>query len=83
MEICLSLWESDGRTVFLAPCNKLIIGNTALAALIPAQLDASSQILRDTSIPTRLPNSAIDGIKLVPALFGHDFREVRGTQGSP
>jgi hypothetical protein len=52
-----------------------------LAALIPPQLDTSTNVLCDRAAPASLLDSTIDGFDLVPSLFRHDLWQIGGSKG--
>ena len=74
--------QNNLQPVLPPPKHKLIPVHPTLTAPIPPQLHRSPQVLRNPPIPARLPDRAVHGLSAIPALLGHDIREVRRAEGS-
>ena len=52
-----------------------------MAALVPAHLDRTTEVLGDSPAPAGLADRAVDRLQLVPALLLGDLGEVAGGEG--
>ena len=52
-----------------------------MAALVPAHLDRTTEVLGDSPAPAGLADRAVDSFELVPALLGRDLGEIARREG--
>ena len=71
-------WLSHLATISHTPFYVLVPADVTYLTLIPSQLNATTDILSEASVPARLTNCAVDSLELVPALLRCDLGQVSG-----
>lgn len=66
-------------TIVLSPLHILLPADRTLPALVPAQLDATPDVLRYPPVPAGFADSAVYGLYLVPSLLRGDLRQISGS----
>jgi len=80
--VVIIIVKIDGGPLLIAPRQKLVPTDDALATLIPAHAHAPPEVLRDAPVPPGLAYRAVYRVDVLPALFRCDLGEVRRSQGA-